>query len=143
MATEETNDTEIAQPDDFFVERNEDDELQPVTQKIPGVEEHLRVIPMTLGDVNEYGLDEGEDLNDAEMAEIFNKHLADLDRELSAEDVSENMIGFGKEALLQCVLRASGYDMQNAINMENFEMIADMDEGKFERMLELAERQDL
>jgi len=52
------------------------------------------------------------------------------------------MIGFGKDALLQTILRASGYDMQNAINMEQFEMLAEMDEGKFERVLELAESQE-
>jgi len=138
----DNDDLEIASPDDFFVTRDEDDNLQPVEQKLPGVEQHLRVIPMTMGDVNEYQLDEGVEPSDDELAEIFNEHLADLDRELSADDVSDNMIGFGKDALLQTILRASGYDMQNAINMEQFEMLAEMDEGKFERVLELAESQE-
>lgn len=138
---EQEDDLKIAQPDDFFVERDSDDNLQPVTQKIPGVEEHLRVIPMTMGDVNKYGLDEGLEASDEDLAEIFNNHLADLERELDEGDVSDNMIGFGKDALVQTILRASGYDMQNAINMEQFEMIADMDEGKFQRVMELAETQ--
>lgn len=139
--TEEDNELEIASPNDFFVERDSDDNLQPVTQKIPGVEQHLRVIPMTMGDVNKYGLNQEVDLSDEDLAEIFNKHLADLEKEIAAEDVSDNMIGFGKEALIQTILRASGYDMQNAINMEQFEMIADLDEGKFQRVMEMAEKQ--
>lgn len=134
------SDLDIAQPEDFFVERDSEDNLQPVTQKLPGVEQHIRIIPMTLGDVNKYGLDDGN-VADSDLAEICNKHLADLERELSAEDISENMIGFGKDALVQAILRASGYDMQSAINREQFEMIADMDEGKFERVMQMAERQ--
>jgi len=55
--------------------------------------------------------------------------------------VSDDMIGFGKEALLQTILRASGYDMRNAMNMEQFEMLADLDEGNFERVMELAQKQ--
>jgi len=132
---------EIADPDDFFVTRDEDDNLQPVTQQVPGVEQHLNIIPLTMGEVERYGLDEGTDVSDADLAEIFSDHLADLDRELSEDDVSDDMIGFGKEALLQTILRASGYDMRNAMNMEQFEMLADLDEGNFERVMELAQKQ--
>lgn len=132
---------EIADPTDFFVTRDEDDNLQPVQQKIPGVEQHLNVIPLTMGEVERYGLDEGTNLSDEELAEIFSEHLADLDKEIGAEQVSDDMIGFGKEALLQTILRASGYDMRNAMNMEQFEMIAELDEGKFQRVMELAQAQ--
>lgn len=135
------NDLEIAQPDDFFVKRDAEDNLQAVTQKIPGVQEHLRVVPMTMGDVNEYGLDEGLDLDDEDLADIFNNHLADLEEDITADDVSDNMIGFGRDALLQTILRASGYDMQNAINIEQFEMLSELDEGNFQRILEMAEAQ--
>lgn len=141
MTEKNDNDMEIADPTDFFVTRDEDDNLQPVQQKIPGVEQHLNVIPLTMGEVERYGLDEGTNLSDEELAEIFSEHLADLDKEIGAEQVSDDMIGFGKEALLQTILRASGYDMRNAMNMEQFEMIAELDEGKFQRVMELAQAQ--
>lgn len=141
MTKENDNDMDIAQPSDFFVTRDEDDNLQPVTQPIPGVDQHINVIPLTMGEVERYGLEDNVALSDEELAEIFNDHLADLERELSAEHVSDDMIGFGKEALVQTILRASGYDMQNAMNMEQFEMLAELDEGKFNRMMDLAEKQ--
>lgn len=138
--SEDTEDLDIAQPDDFFVERDGEDNLQPVVQKLPGVEQHLRVIPMTLGDVNKFGLEEGN-VDDEQLAEIFNEHLPDLEKTLTEDDISDNMIGFGKDALVQTILRASGYDMQSAINREQFEMIADMDEGKFEKVMAMAQEQ--
>lgn len=140
-ANESDNGMEVADPNDFFVTRDEEDNLQPVKQKVPGVEAQLNVIPLTMGEVERYGLKEEVSLSDEELAELFTDHLADLDRELDAEDVSDKMIGFGKDALLQTVLRASGYDMQNAMNMEQFEMLAELDEGKFERVMELAQSQ--
>lgn len=141
----EQDDLEIAEPEDFFVERDGDGNLQPVTQPLPGVEQAIRVIPMTMGDVNKYGLDEGMDLSNEEVAEILNEHWYEVrqrdDYEVTAEMVEEDAIGFGKEALIQSILRASGYDMQNALNMEQFEMLADMEEGKFQKVMEMAERQ--
>lgn len=145
MTENDTEELEIAEPEDFFVERDSDGNLQPVTQKLPGVEQHIRVVPMTMGDVNKYGLDEGVDLEAEDIAEILNNHWADVverdDYEITAEQVEDDAIGFGREALIQSILRASGYDMQNALNMEQFEMLADMDEGKFEKVMQLAERQ--
>jgi len=143
--TEQNDELEIAEPEDFFVERDGDGELQPVTQPLPGVEQAIRVIPMTMGDVNKYGLDEGMDLENEDIAAILNEHWYDVRErdgyEVTTEMVEEDAIGFGKDALIQSILRASGYDMQNALNMEQFEMLAGMEEGKFERVMEMAERQ--
>lgn len=134
---------EIMDPEDLFVSRDEDDNLQPVEQKMPGVEQKLRVIPMTKGQVNKYEIQSGDfsDITDEMLADIFNSHLADLDRELDESHVTEDMIGFGKEALLKTILRASGFDMQNAINKENLQMIGDMDEGNLETLMRLQEKQ--
>jgi len=145
MTEQEPEELEIAEPEDFFVERDSDGNLQPVTQKLPGVEQHIRVIPMTMGDVNEYGLNEGMDIDEEDVADILNNHWADVKErdgyEITPEMVEDDTIGFGRDALIQSILRASGYDMQNALNMEQFEMLADMDEGKFEKVMQLAERQ--
>lgn len=135
---------EIANPSDFFVKRDGDGNLKPVVQQIPGVEQSLRVIPMTKGQVHGYGIDNGDfsDVTDEDLARIFNNHLADLDEHLEPEDVSENMIGFGKTALLKTILRASGFDMQQAINKENLEMLGDLDEGNLEKLIKLQNKQD-
>lgn len=58
--TSSADDLDVAQPEDFFVTRDADDEIQPVTQELPGVEEQIRVIPITIGDMNEYGGTNGQ-----------------------------------------------------------------------------------
>lgn len=146
-----TNNSEldIAEPEDFFVTRDSDDEVQPVTQQLPGVEQAIRVIPMTMGDVNKYGEGDGQlnpaDVNPETTAEILNEHWYDVssndDMEVTPEMVEEDMIGYGSEPLLTAILRASGYDLQNAINMENMEMLNELDDpGNF---LEMAQNMDL
>jgi len=148
--SETTDEMNIAKPDDFFVTRNEDDELQPVTEPLPGVEESIRVIPMTMGDLNEYGGSEGQ-LNPAELspedvAEILNEHWYDVresdDFDVTAERVEDDMIGFGRDALVTAILRASGHDLQNALNMENLEMLNEIDDpGKLKQLMDLANEQ--
>lgn len=148
MPTTNDENLSIAQPDDFLVQRDDEDNLQPVTQALPGVEEHIRVIPMTMGDLNAYGGSGGQ-LNPAELeadeiAELLNKHWYDMresDRKLTADDVDNDMIGFGRDALVTAILRASGYDLQQGLNMDQLEMLEQVPEGKLETMMELADRQ--
>jgi hypothetical protein len=148
MPETDADDLSIASPEDFFVTRDSDDELQPVTQPVPGVEEQIRVIPLTMGDLNDYGGADGQ-LNpadlDAEMAaEVIQNHWYDVregDFDVTADKVENDMIGFGREALLTAILRASGYDMQNAINMENLELLQQVDDpGKLETIMEFADQ---
>ena len=147
MTTNTDDSLEIAQPEDFFVQRDADDNLQPVTQELPGVEEKIRVIPMSIGDLNQYA-SAGQQLNPADLtsedlADILNKHWYDVrendDFEVTAEMLEEDMIGFGKDALITAILRASGYDLQQSLNMENLEMLDKVPEGKLETMMDLAE----
>lgn len=149
MASQTDDDLNLAQPEDFFVQRDADDNLQPVTQPLPGVEQEIRVIPMSMGDLNEYGDANGQlnpaDLSDSDIAEILNEHWYDVrendDFDVTPEKVADDMIGFGLDALIQAILRASGYDMQNALNLENLEMLESVPEGKLDTMMELAEKQ--
>lgn len=148
MPTTNDENLSIAQPSDFLVSRDDEDNLQPVTQELPGVEEHIRVVPMTMGDLNGYGGSGGQlnpaELGASEIAELLNEHWYDMresDRELTAEDVENDMIGFGRDALVTAILRASGYDLQQGLNMEQLEMLDQVPEGKLETMMELADRQ--
>ncbi len=148
--TNTESELEIAQPEDFFVQRDADDNLQPVTQELPGVEEKIRVIPMSIGDLNQYA-SAGQQLNPAELtneelAQILNDHWYDVrerdDFEITAEMLEKDMIGFGKDALITTILRASGYDLQQSLNMENLEMLEQVPEGKLEVMMDLAEKRN-
>lgn len=138
----------IAQPEDFFITRDADDEIQPVTQVLPGAEEQIRVVPITIGDMNEYGGTDGQ-LNPAELdaetiATILNRHWYDVrtndELEITAEMVEDDLIGYGQEALVQAILRASGYDMQNALNTENLEVLDRIDDpGKLETLAQIGQ----
>lgn len=146
-----TDDLNIAEPDDFFVTRDDDDELQPVTQPLPGVDEAINVVPLTMGDLNKYGGSNGQ-LNPAELdfdevAELLNEHWYEVrekdDFEVTPEMIEDDMIGFGRDALITAILRASGHDLQNALNMENLEMLQEIDDpGKLEKLMEFANKQD-
>lgn len=145
--TDEPDELELATPDDFLVTRDDEDELQPVTQPLPGVEQHVRVVPMTIGDTNEYGDANGNidpnSLSNEEIAEILNTHwydLRDSDRELEADDIESDMIAFGTEALLTAILRASGFDLRQGLNMDNLEMLEKVPKGKLETMMELSDQ---
>jgi hypothetical protein len=148
MPETDADDLSIASPEDFFVTRDSDDELQPVTQPVPGVEEQIRVIPLTMGDLNDYGGADGQlnpaDLDAETAAEVIQNHWYDVregDFDVTADKVENDMIGFGREALLTAILRASGYDMQNAINMENLELLQQVDDpGKLETIMEFADQ---
>ena len=144
--TDEHDELSIAQVDDFLVSRDADDELQPVTQALPGVEEHVRILPMTMGDAQKYGDANGNinpaALSDEQIAEILNEHWFDLresDRELDGDDIESDMIAFGVDALVTAILRASGFDLQQAMNMEQLEMLEQVPEGKLETMMELSD----
>ncbi|MWV65902.1 hypothetical protein GRS48_13895 [Halorubrum sp. JWXQ-INN 858] len=148
MNSTNSDELNIAKPEDFFVQRDADDNLQPVTQSLPGVEQEIRVLPMSMGDLNEFGDANGQlnpaDLSDEEIAEILNAHWYDVregDFEVTANKVADDMIGFGLDALIQAILRASGYDMQNALNLENLEILDQVPEGKLDTLMELAEKQ--
>ena len=100
-----------------------------------------------MGDLNAYGGSSGQlnpaELDADEIAELLNEHWYDLresDRELTAEDVENDMIGFGRDALVTAILRASGYDLQQGLNMEQLELLDQVPEGKLETMMDLAER---
>lgn len=133
---------EIASPSDFFHRRDADDELQPVVQQVPGREEAMRVIPPTTGDYQKFHLDDEDALYDDDelFAEFVNKFFPDLDFEVTAADVRDNLIAFGAEPLVDMVKRAGGQDMKDAIDERQIqrmmEMLGDDDEFDFQKLIE-------
>lgn len=142
--TDDGSGLDVADPNDFFVTRSDGDQPDPVNQRIPGSEEALRIRPLTNGHLEAWGEAlEAEDPDHDVVAEVFNYALADLDRELTAADIDENMLGYGVAPLLQCIKNASGYQQFLGFRKQRMEM-AKMLEGisaeQLESLLDLAER---
>lgn len=116
---------EIADPNDWFHRRDDEDELQPVLQKVPGRDAAMRVIPPTGGDYERYDLDNESALYaDNELfAEFCNEFFPDLDGEVTADDVENGLIAFGAEPMVDMVKRAGGKDMKEAMDERDIEMM--------------------
>jgi hypothetical protein len=134
---------EVMDPNDLFHRRDSDDRLQPVLQTVPGRDRALRVRPPTTGDYSKYKLDDTDALmeDDALLAELFNDKLVDLDP-VTAEDVAQGMILFGAEPLVDCIKRAGGQDMKEALEQREMDrmmkMVGDNDMD-FQKLVELGE----
>lgn len=104
---------EIADPKDFEIQRDADGELLPVTQRIPGTNKAIRVIPPAAGDVEEYAdVLQGRDESSARQAEVLRTFIvegpgADADEEY----VDERLRGFVLGGLLTAIRNAAGYDV--------------------------------
>lgn len=69
-------DLEIAHPDDFGVTRNEDGDLAPVKQRIPGSDKAIKCRPLSSGDIEEYqDILEGDNADDERVAELLSEHI--------------------------------------------------------------------
>jgi hypothetical protein len=100
----------------FFVQRDDAGELVPKTIPVPGTDgKAVRARPAPSGVYNEY-LDPVEWDNDAKMAELFSKQYPDLD--LDAEDVANGLLAFSARTMVNCIRKASGEDMQSALEEE-------------------------
>lgn len=157
--TENTDDTstnsindgegmEIADPNDFFHRRDSEDELQPVLQQVPGRDQAMKVIPPTTGDYQKYHLENEDKLygDDELFAEFVNQFFVDLDWEVTAEDVENNLIAFGAEPLVDMVKRAGGQDMKDAIEERQIEQFMDLIGGDgdmdFQKLIEAGQEME-
>jgi len=133
----------IASKEDLLITRDGDGELNPVKQDLPGTDKKVEVIPLTTGDLNTFDTIDTQEPDDDELARLFNQHLTMFDEgELSAEDISERVPAMKIQAFVNAIMKASGQDMQSAVNQDQLEMLEGLDEGKMETLLMLAEKQD-
>lgn len=133
------DDDTIATKDDLLVTRDSDGELQPVTQPVPGEGKAVEVIPLTTGDLNTYDTLGEQEMDDAEVARLFNQHLVMFDEgELTADDIKNRMKAMKIQAYVQAIMKASGQDTQTAVNQEQLEMLEGLDEGKISVLKQLA-----
>lgn len=134
----------IANPEDiFFTGRDENDEPESVPQKVPGREVAVEVVPPPQDRYNEY-LNPVDYDDDAKLAELFNKSFPDLERDLTAEDIANDLLPFGAGVAVDCIERAAGRDMKDAMDERQIEQMMKLmggDEGNVDmrQLVELGE----
>jgi len=137
---------EVADPNDYFLTRSDGDQPDPVKQQIPGTEQALRIRPLTNAHLEAWGDDlESEDPDHEVVAEVFNYALVDLDREVTAADIDENMLGFGVAPILQATKNASGYQQYQGFRKQRMQMatmLEGIDGEQLESLLDLADASD-
>lgn len=112
---------EVAEPEDFLIQRDEDGDLAPVYGKLPGRDKVIEFSPWPEGTINKYfpaSMDINQITND-QAAAILNEHLvtptpedlASDGNRITSEDIAEGFRGFTVNPVLMTMADASGYDM--------------------------------
>jgi hypothetical protein len=101
----------LATVEDFAVERGADDEILPVTEKLPGRDMWVEVRPLTQGEANEFLPDHGDPrgLDDDELLALLEEFYEQPD--FSRLDSLDDMQAYGLDPLLKVLMDASGFDM--------------------------------
>lgn len=127
--TDDGSELEVADPSDFFVTRSDGERPDPVKQRIPGTEQALRIRPLTNGHLERWGdALESDDPDEETVAEVFSYALADLDGEVTPDDVDQNMLGYGVAPILQAVKNASGYQAFMGFREQRMRMLGMLNE---------------
>lgn len=132
--TDDTTDTageESGQPlasaDDFRIQRDEDGELLPVREAVPGMEKDIKCIPLPDGAGNRLIPETARpaDMDDEHVVEVLDEWIVEpdfnIDRSRDPEEVLEEFKSFPLSPLLQAVFNASGYEVFNGMLSETIE----------------------
>lgn len=116
FADGEDNDLEIAHPEDFGVRRNDEGELTPVKQRIPGTEHAVKVKPLVGGAAERYeDVLEEDRADDDRVEEFFKEFIAEGIG--SSGDLS-NVPDYLVSPLIQAVKNSSGFSAFSAVQQQ-------------------------
>lgn len=136
---------EVMDPSDLFIVRvsqgEDESDIEPVLQKVPGEGKALRIRPLVAEEYQHYFPVDYE--NDEKLAKLYNRSLADLDWEVSAEDVARGTLPFSNRAIVDCIERAAGKHMEEALQQRQMMQMANMDAEALTGMIQAAEGMDL
>lgn len=107
-------DLEVANPEDYEIQRDGDGEIQPVAQRIPGTDDAILVRPMPPGDFAEYEpVLSMEDDSTERQLEVLNQFVAEPEAwaNADAEYLEENLRGGVLPGILKAVRNAAGYEV--------------------------------
>lgn len=139
--TDDGDGLEVADPNDFFITGG-GDKPDPVTQRIPGTDQAVRVHPLMNEQLERWSGDL-DDPDDAMLAEVFDYALADFDGEITEKMVREGLIGYNGMPLLQAIKNASNYRAflgYREQQMEMADMVKNLDEEQMDILMDFAER---
>lgn len=116
LADGEDNDLAIATPEDFGVQRDDNGELVPRKQRIPGTDLAVRVRPLTNGAAERYeDVLESDRADDERVEEFFEEFIAEgVGSSGNLEDVPDYLV----PALLQAVKNSSGFTCYQAVEKQ-------------------------
>lgn len=139
---------EIADPADFGISRDEDEELRPLKQRIPGTDKAVSVKPLNSSQVEKY--DEALNRNAADdelVDEMFREHIVEGP---GSDGLHDGLPGYIVSGLIQAIKNSSGYDVFLATQEQrqeetqaNLRMMNQMDPEMMTRLQEFAEEMDL
>jgi hypothetical protein len=130
----------IAFREDFEIKRDEDGELLPKWEPIPGTGKHVLVTPCTQGEADKYLPASGDAraLDDNEIARIFREFFVHPDfsdvRPTHVDEHRKNAVSddggpladfgaFGVDPLLLAWMNASNFDMSRGLVAQNAEIV--------------------
>lgn len=119
---------EIAQPEDFEVQRDGDGEILPVPQRIPGTDKAIMVRPMPPGDFQKWlPVLEGQEEDTDKQAEVMRTYIAEGPGADADVDYVENRLKGGVlGGLLKAIRNAAGYEVLRGNREQELEENAPM-----------------
>lgn len=121
LADGEDDDLEIAAPEDFEVQRDDDGEILPVRQRVPGTDKAIAVRPLPPGAFAEWlPVLQGDDEDSEKQAEVMREFVT-APEEIATADASfveEGMRGGWLSGVLQAIRNSSGYEVFREVRQE-------------------------
>lgn len=122
LADGEEEELEIAAPEDFEVQRDEDGEIVPVRQRIPGTDQAILVRPMPPGAFNRW-LDvlTGQDESTENQARVLSEWVVEPQSWANAdvEYIEQNLKGGVIGGILKAIRNSAGYEVFRAAREED------------------------
>jgi hypothetical protein len=116
FADGEDDDLEIAHPEDFGVRRDDEGELAPVKQRIPGTDLAVKVKPLVGGAAERYeDVLESDRADDERVEAFFGEFIAEG---IGSSGDLENVPDYLVPALIQCVKNSSGFTAFSAVQQQ-------------------------
>lgn len=139
---------EIADPADFGISRDEDEELRPLKQRIPGTDKAVLVKPLNSSQVEKY--DEVLNRNtagDELVDELFRNHIVEGP---GSDGLHDGLPGYLVSGLVQAVKNSSGYDVFLATQAQrqeetqaNLRMMESMNPAMLKKIQDFADEMDI
>lgn len=120
---------EIAHPEDFGVSRNDEGDLEPLRQRIPGTDKAVEVRPLVDGAIDRWeDVLDGQNPDDDRVDEFLRTYVVNG----IGQDGLQNIPDYLVPGLIEAVKRSSGYEVfqtiQEAQMEENLQTLQAMDE---------------